>query len=83
VNEGTLALYQRETISLVPLTVVNRIAVPGDLVVGDGTNAAVVRFNVEDQIANTGHRDRGWRTRSCGSTTTTTRSTTSSCAAAL
>lgn len=53
VNEGTLALYQRETTSLAPLTVVSRIAVPGNLVVGDGTNAAVVRFNVEDQIANT------------------------------
>lgn len=53
VNAGTLALYQRETISLVPLNVVSRIAVPGNLVVGDGTNAAVVRLNFEDQIANT------------------------------
>ncbi len=53
VNAGTLALNQRETISIVPLTIVSRIAVPGNLTVGDGTNAAVVRLNFDSQIANT------------------------------
>lgn len=53
VNEGTLALQQRETISIVPLTVVSRIAVPGNLTVGDGTRTAIVRLNFDDQIANT------------------------------
>jgi len=53
VNAGTLALNQRETVSIVPLTVESRIAVPGNLVVGDGTNAVIVRLNFDDQIANT------------------------------
>ncbi|MBL9169111.1 MAG: autotransporter-associated beta strand repeat-containing protein [Verrucomicrobiales bacterium] len=51
VNGGTLALYQRETTSLVPLTIISRVAIPGNLVVGDGTNAAVARLNFDDQIA--------------------------------
>lgn len=54
VHAGTLALNQRETISIVPLTIVSRVAVPGNLVVGDGTNATVVRLNFDSQIANTG-----------------------------
>ena len=37
-----------------PLTIVSRVAVPGNLVVGDGTNATVVRLNFDSQIANTG-----------------------------
>ncbi len=53
VNAGTLALNQRETVSIVPLTVASRIAVPGNLIVGDGTNAVIVRLNYDDQIANT------------------------------
>jgi len=53
VNAGTLALNQRETVSIVPLTVESRIAVPGNLIVGDGTNAVLVRLNYDDQIANT------------------------------
>lgn len=52
VNAGTLALSQRETVSVVPFKVVGRVAVPGNLVVGDGTNAAVVRLNFDEQIAN-------------------------------
>jgi autotransporter-associated beta strand protein len=53
VNAGTLALNQRETVSIVPLSIKSRIAVPGNLIVGDGTHAAIARLNHDDQIANT------------------------------
>jgi len=53
INGGMLAMNKRETISIVPLVQVSRIAVPGNLAVGNGANAATVRLNFDDQIANT------------------------------
>lgn len=53
VMSGTLAMNRFETTSIVPLTQVSRIAVPGNLVLGNGSGTVVATAHFDDQIANT------------------------------
>jgi len=54
ITSGTLAMSKYETISLVPLTQVSRIAVPGNLTLGNGSGTVVATVHFDDQISNTG-----------------------------
>lgn len=53
IASGTLAVNKFETISFAPLTQVSRIAIPGDLILGNGSGAVTATIHFEDQIANT------------------------------
>lgn len=54
VSSGTLAMNKFETITIVPLTQESRIAVPGNLILGNGSGTVVATAQFDHQIANTG-----------------------------
>ena len=53
IASGTLSMNRFETISLAPITQVSRIAVPGNLILGNGSGTVLATAHFEHQIANT------------------------------
>jgi autotransporter-associated beta strand protein len=53
VTSGTLAMNRKEATSIVPLVFESRIAVPGNLILGNGSSVVVATAQFDDQISET------------------------------
>jgi autotransporter-associated beta strand protein len=53
VTSGTLAMNKKQAISLAPITFEGRIAVPGNLILSNGSGTVIANVLFEHQIANT------------------------------